>query len=338
MAWYNPFSWFDKGVPDMLPDVVRQPVGPVFADVMTEYRTRRDAEKIVLILEGGGAKGRFQAGVLARLAEIGLLDAVDAYVGTSVGALNACVTSRYFLESHNLQKVVDVWRGVRRNEDIYFGDIPSGVWSGLKTVLGGGLTKKSVLDNSPMVDLVKKHLGAPGGKMAVPVYTICMDYVMKAKRVFGPGTDPVDMAISSASVPVFFPAWKDTYCDGGTVENFGLPTALGLGATKIIAVYADADASKIPARAPAPTSINTGVAALAAMYNVQSDKAYDDMENMVAMRLAKGLSPLEIIHIYPAENTGPLLDFGARPDLLQKGYDLAVKYVTPDSITAFLKA
>ncbi len=334
--WYNPLSWFGKKEnADLLPDLTRQAIPEEFKAIFKEYDSRRDKEKLVLCLEGGGAKGRFQAGVLARMAEVGLLGRVDAILGTSVGGMNACVTARYMMESSNLQAVVDIWRGIKANKDIYFGEIPTSIWTGLKTVLGGGLTGDALLDNSPQYALVKKHLDGVTD-FGVPVYCVATDYVTHARRLLGPGTPAVDMALATSAVPVAFKAYQGKYMDGGCVENLATPTALNLGATKIIAIYCDADSSKMPVTAPAPTSINTGVAAIASMFQVQSDREFDNLERAKQLRELKGLDPIELLHLYPPDHTGDLLEFGQRPDLLKVGYDTAVKYITPATVGDFL--
>ena len=338
MPWYNPVSWFSKEEnQDLLPDLVRQPVAGEFKLVFQEYDARRSKEKIVLCLEGGGAKGRFQAGVLARMAEIGLLRRVDTIIGTSVGGMNACVTARYMDDTPNLQDVVDIWRGIKSNSDIYLGEMPTSIWTGLKTVLGGGLTGKSILDNTPQYDLVKKHLDGIT-EFRVPVYCVTTDYVTHARRLLGPGTSAVDMALATSAVPVAFKCYQGKYMDGGCVENLAIPTALNLGSSKIVAIYCDADPSKMPVSAPDPSSITTGIAALGALFQVQSDREYDNIEKVRQMREIRGQDPIEVIHMYPSGHTGDLLEFGARPDLLKMGYEIATKYLTPDYVREFLQA
>lgn len=328
------FDWFKK-TPQLLPDLNRVTVDPAFTKILDEYDGRSSKERIALTLEGGGAKGRFQAGVLARIAEIGLLRRVNMILGTSVGGMNACVTARYMFESPGLQDVVNIWRGITQNSDIYKGEMPTSLWTGLKTLLGGGLSGKGLLDNSPQYALVKRHLDGITN-FEIPVYCIATDYVTRSRRLLGPGTPAVDMALATSAVPVAFPPYQDKYMDGGCVENLATPTALNLSASKIICVYCDADASQMPVSAPSPTSINTGVAALGAMFQVQSDREFDNLEKAKQLRELRGISPIEVMHLYPPTHTGDLLEFGERPDLLQLGYNTAVKYVTPEAVRQFL--
>ena len=331
------FGWFAKKAPEMFPDINRVPVDSAIPPVIQEYESRRSAEKLGLCLEGGGAKGGWQAGIVARIAEIGLLDKVDVIVGTSVGGMNAAVISRYMGESPNMQAVVDIWRGITSNAAIYKGEMPSSFYTGLKTLIGGGLGAASLLDNSPQYDLVNKHLGGDVPS-ARPVHVITTDYITRTLRVLGPDASPVDQALATSAVPVAFPPYKGKYMDGGAVENCGVDLLLDLGCTKILVLYLSPDPSVMPVTAPLPNSINTGVAAIGAMFQVQSDKTFEKLEQIQVLRKIQGKDPIEVLHEYPEADLGDLLQFGAHPENLQNGYNCGVKYLTVDKVREFLKA
>ena len=59
------------------------------AQVMSEPSSTPDTEKFVLVLQGGGALGAYQAGAYEALDEIGLLP--DWVAGISIGAINAAI-------------------------------------------------------------------------------------------------------------------------------------------------------------------------------------------------------------------------------------------------------
>jgi len=59
--------------------------------------------KIGLAFVGGGGKGAYQIGVWKALCETGLDKQVQAVSGTSVGALNAAMFSKYGKVFHLLQ-------------------------------------------------------------------------------------------------------------------------------------------------------------------------------------------------------------------------------------------
>lgn len=60
--------------------------------------------KLGLCLEGGGAKGSYQAGVIKGLHDGGIRD-FHTITGTSIGAVNG-----YFLFTGNIQKLEDMWK------------------------------------------------------------------------------------------------------------------------------------------------------------------------------------------------------------------------------------
>jgi len=333
-------GWFDwiwkKKQPDLLADIVRVPVDPAFEAIWAEYDQRSAKEVLALCLEGGGAKGRWQGGFLARMAELGFLKRVKVIAGTSVGGLNACVTARYMDESADLQKVVDIWRGIRSNADVYKGEMPDSFWSAAKALLSGRLTGESILDVTPLRELVKRHLDGYTS-FRVPTFTVATDYMGKKINILGPGTPAVDMALATSAVPGAFPAHNKQYMDGGCVMNCPYPFLLeAQGATKIVVLYCDPDPSKMPQHSQAPNTINTGTAAIAALFSVQSDMAFTALEMTAELRKLKGEDPIEIAHFYPSVPTGTLLEFGANPELLQKGYDDAVLFFTPEKLKALL--
>ena len=57
---------------------------------------KKNAKKVNLALQGGGAHGAFTWGVIDRLLEDGRL-AIDAISGTSAGAMNAVVVADGFM-------------------------------------------------------------------------------------------------------------------------------------------------------------------------------------------------------------------------------------------------
>jgi predicted acylesterase/phospholipase RssA len=336
MGWFD-WIWKPRNKQEeMLPDIKRAPVDPAFTSILQEYSKQVSKEKLALCLEGGGAKGRWQIGFAARMADIGLLPYIQVIAGTSVGGLNATAIGRYMKESPNLQACVDIWRGIRQNSDVYIGEIPKDIISIAKALVSGKLTGDSLLDISPLRNLVHKHF-AGLTELTIPVFVIATDYITKSKVILGPGTPVVDMALATSAVPGAFPAHNGRYLDGGCVENCPYPYLLDAQkATKIIVLYCDPDPSKQPKTAEKPTTISTGAAAIASLFSVQSNMAFEVLELISEVRRLRGEDPVEIAHFYPSVPTGELLDFGGNTDLLQKGYDDAVKYLTPEKLRDFL--
>ncbi len=333
MNW--PFGWFAKK-DELLPDINRVPLSPEISGIIEEYRGRRGKERLGLCLAGGGAKGAWQVGFLSRAAEVGLLGCVDVMAGTSVGGLNCLLASKYVALTpvEAGKALTSVWRGVRGNADIYRGSVPDGFMSGAWSLIQGKLSGLSFLDVTPLDNLCKKELA--GAPLQVPVYVVTTDYTTKGKRVLGPGEDPVRMARATSSVPVMFPAYEGSFLDGACRDNVPFDFLLEDGITKLVVLYCDPDASKVPQTSEKPTSINTGVAALAALYNVQEEGAYRELENIQTIRKLSGLDPIEVAHFYPSCDTGGLLQFTQTGRLLQAGYDDAVTYLTPEKVRQFL--
>ena len=76
----------------------------------------KDARKLNLALQGGGAHGAFTWGVLDRLLSDGRID-IDGIAGTSAGAMNAAVMADGMLEGGvdgARQHLKDFWRAVSR--------------------------------------------------------------------------------------------------------------------------------------------------------------------------------------------------------------------------------
>lgn len=90
--------------------------------------------QIVLVLQGGGALGAYQAGVYQALHEAGIEP--DWIVGTSIGAINASLIAGNARQDR-LPKMKEFWRRVQREPD--FGALPgfADKWSYWSSVMRG---------------------------------------------------------------------------------------------------------------------------------------------------------------------------------------------------------
>lgn len=309
-------------------------------NVMSEYAQDLDLkkeERLGLVLAGGGAKGRWQAGFLAFLSQLGLLQEVDVVAGTSVGGLNSLLVAKYRDE---FEKAITVWENIRSNKDVYDGSLPRGGWSALLLVLAGKLTGESVLSNTPLRLLADKLFGQYRAQsdMLIPAYVVTTDRTDGSSVVLGPLSNPVDMAISTSSVPAAFPAYNNVYMDGGCSMNVPFPVIIEQGkATKVIVLYCDPDRTNALRKVEPPTVLSNGLAAINALFNVQEELSWKLLDGMQHVRKAEGLDPIEFAQFYPSAETGQLLEF-SNLDVLQKGYDDAVRFVTEEKLRAFLLA
>jgi predicted acylesterase/phospholipase RssA len=324
---------FDKSKDNSLTaDINRVPVDPSVVEILAQYEVKRskDKEKLGLCLAGGGSKGRWQIGFLARAAEMGLLKYVDIVAGTSVGGLNGLITARYL---SCFQKAIDVWRGIKVNSDVYLGTMPSGFWSIAWMLIQGKLTGPSILNVSPLQAVVEANLSGP---LEIPAMIVTTERVTGSKQIFSTleGAHPVDMAMATSSVPSAFPAYSDEFLDGGCVSNVPVFELEEVGnVTKMVILYCDPEKSN--KSAGPPTVLNNGLSAINAMYSVQEERTYREVELIRQLREAKNQGQVEYCHFYPSIDTGQLLDF-SKTDLLQKGYQDGCTYLTVDKLKAFL--
>lgn len=145
-------------------------------------------EPFALVLCGGGAAGRWQAGVLTGLAQAGIIEKASVIVGTSVGGLNAGLFSvyggnlppveelsadvgenilppppGYDLDAGHLvadtfttepppppwYTAIDVWEDIKKNEDVYKGRMD--LWGKIGAGIGFLFnTADSILDAAPL--------------------------------------------------------------------------------------------------------------------------------------------------------------------------------------------
>ncbi|WP_031406546.1 patatin-like phospholipase family protein [Thiomonas sp. FB-Cd] len=86
--------------------------------------------QVVLVLQGGGALGAYQAGVYQALSEAGIEP--DWVIGTSIGAVNGAIIAGS-VASERLQRLKAFWRAVSHGGWPRF----TGSWSRLESVLQG---------------------------------------------------------------------------------------------------------------------------------------------------------------------------------------------------------
>ena len=123
-----------------------------------------------LVLPGGGARGAFQVGVLKALAEIlpnNCQNPFPVISGTSAGAINSVVLaakSRQYC--HALRELEAVWAGFHSGQ-VFRDDALTMLKSSLHwltAIVFGGLlvgTPRSLLDNSPLRELLNRNIGFP---------------------------------------------------------------------------------------------------------------------------------------------------------------------------------
>ena len=167
-----------------------------------------------LILTGGGAKGAYEAGAVAALAEAGL--PIRLVAGSSAGALSAAM-----IAAGRADRLETTWRSLTR-ERIYSVRAPT-FFAGL---LPGWLTLRalssasSLLDPRPLRELIASSVELErihGSAIGLIVTTT--DIVRREPRVFDNHTVTVDALVAAAAVPGLFPAVE---VDGALLVDGGL--------------------------------------------------------------------------------------------------------------------
>ena len=242
--------------------------------VSTTEKTIRNARHpgIALVLQGGGARAAYQVGVLKAVSEI-LGHPEDnpfpIITGTSAGAINAAVLA---VNADNFARGVETLLNVWENfspEQVYRTDFPgvarnSVNWLG--AFLFGAVSKNhkvSLFDNSPLADLIEKHV--PLARIAKHIESGVLRAVSVTASGYTSGqncaffqaaTDVqgwrrsqrvgirvsqlrVEHLMASSAIPFAFPATKinrEYFGDGSIRQMAPVSPALHLGATRVFVV------------------------------------------------------------------------------------------------------
>jgi NTE family protein len=167
-----------------------------------------------LILTGGGAKGAYEAGAVAALAEAGL--PIRLVAGSSAGALSAAL-----IAAGRADRLEATWRSITR-EQVYSVRAPT-FFAGL---LPGWLTlralsnARSLLDPQPLRELITASVELERIRSSpIGLVVTATDLVRRQPRVFDNQTVTVDALVAAAAVPGLFPAVE---VDGALLVDGGL--------------------------------------------------------------------------------------------------------------------
>jgi NTE family protein len=230
-----------------------------------------DRPRTALVLSGGGARGAYQAGVLAGLLEHGFLEETqfDFLVGSSAGSLNAAMlASRAEDPAAGVQELERIWREIHADK-VYRTDIASlgrtGVRWAFDLTFGGAtgsVKARSLLDTAPLHELLRRQLRAgqieeniQSGRLsalaviATDLHTSNGVIFLQAAREIREWqrrrwrvertTITPEHLLASSAIPVFFPPvgidgrW---FSDGSIRNTAPLAPAIQLGADRIIAI------------------------------------------------------------------------------------------------------
>jgi NTE family protein len=209
-------------------------------------RAKNQAQKqrpVVLVFQGGGALGAYQAGVYQALHEAKIEP--DWIIGTSIGAINASLIAGNEPENR-LEKLEEFWRRMRRKE---FWGLSS--WPGLSdtaaywsTLLGGipgffepnplaflgahyplGRDKAGFYSTTPLEKTLTELVDFALVKRCTPRLTVGAAHVRSSQMRYFDSRETAITArhvMASGALPPAFPAVRidgELYWDGGILSN-----------------------------------------------------------------------------------------------------------------------
>ncbi|MCD6309391.1 MAG: patatin-like phospholipase family protein [Candidatus Eremiobacteraeota bacterium] len=180
--------------------------------------------KTALILEGGGAKGAFEAGVIKYIYEKKI--PIDLVCGTSVGAINAA-----FFAFRKIKDLIKLWSWIQ--PDQVYHPWPS---HSLKDLL----SFTHIFSNSPLEKTLRKHFKKTKiNKSPVPIVITAFNLQKATIETFDHNskTDLVDVLMASSAIQGIFPPRviaNQQYIDGGNGDNLPLKYAIDNGCKRLI--------------------------------------------------------------------------------------------------------
>jgi NTE family protein len=201
-----------------------------------------------LVLSGGGAKGAYEAGVAAALAERGL--AIRLVAGSSAGALNAAM-----IAAGQTDRLDALWRGLTRDRVyalrtrvLFAGLLPG--WLTLLALDHAG----SLFDPAPLRELIDATLDLERVRASpVRLLVVTSDLARREARVFDNRTVTRQALLAAAAVPGAFPAVDvdgTLLVDGGLTGRAPVLEALAAGEplSRVLVVmsYAPAEQGRPP--------------------------------------------------------------------------------------------
>jgi NTE family protein len=239
---------------------------------MPNRAAAKEPSRTALVLSGGGARGAYQAGVLAGLLERGFgsspLPPFNIYVGSSAGSINAAMLAAY-ADSFptGVARLIDVWSTIMAH-DVFRTDIGSLGLIGARWAwdlsFGGALRSvqpKSLLDTTPLRTLLARiplhrinaHIRS-GVLRALAV--AATDLYTSNGVLFVQGQSKLkswkrshwqiertrigsNHLMASSAIPIFFPSIRigGRHFGDGCIRNTApLSPAINLGAERIVAI------------------------------------------------------------------------------------------------------
>lgn len=276
--------------------------------------------QLSLNIVGSGAKGVIVAGMLKAIYELGIKP--DVVFGASSGALNAAL----FIQG-DMELLEHLWMNIT-NKDV-------------KTLNLCGLFDGALYSYSPLLKTLRKYIDPAKLRSGAPFYVCCTSLVENGSVHFDLNsagcqaksvsrltaqsrlsqfairtstTDPLEILVASASIPVLVPPVNDELVDGGITDNYSLLTALEMGVNKIILLNAGK---------PVARPVKSLIDAAEILFSLPEWSIF--LKQRDAVIHEKG--PDFLTEIYGDPGSCPLFDFDYkhfdRKALFKQGYDKA---------------
>lgn len=325
------FPWDQPAKPQYL-NLIRQPVGEEFKKIMLQYDPD-GKETLALVLCGGGLFGSHEFAEIYRLWELGVLARVKFIVGTSVGALNACLTAKFF---NDMDKGLKVWEGITKNNDVYDGSMDTGftnIIGDLWAIKSGAPAFLNPRGLYALIDKLFKGTYLDG--FEVPVITTA-SRLRDGKDMYVKGhVDTVACVRTSAAMFPCLPAAKDhegALCiDGGLGQNMPIEAAIREGATKIILIGTSPDV--VPDVEPKNNIMDVAGRLLPNIMKKFEDNAWEWIEEY---KKNKDNRTVEFLSSYPDKDLGNVLSAKETYDRIRLGYAQACQDFTADKVKELL--
>jgi NTE family protein len=272
---------------------------------------------IALVLQGGGARAAYQVGVLKALSEIldhPVENPFPIITGTSAGAINAAVLAANADNfARGVEILVKVWSGFSPDQ-VYRTDFPGVARNSIKwlsALVFGAMSndkKVSLFDNSPLFDLLGKHVDIArisqhvesGALRALSV--TASGYTSGQSCAFFQGAAElngwqrslrvgirvkqltIEHLVASAAIPFAFPAiriHREYFGDGSIRQMAPVSPALHLGAERVFVVGTAKLLKEIPDRMRSDSYPSLAQIAGHAMASIFLDTLAVDIERLL---------------------------------------------------------
>ncbi len=205
-------------------------------------------KKIGLCLTGGGARGGYQIGAVKALEELGILEQVTTFSGTSIGAANACV-----IASRGLAVAEHVWRHMPqenipkiKKDDQKKTRLETGYYSMevFEQVMKDAIDYDALRQKEVYITVALG--GSEGGNFVDFFKTYFNHYLRKDSQVKYMPVHALSnqlvhqSVIASCSIPFFFPPVKmdgNNCFDGGMYDRIPVKPLVEAGCEEIIIIH-----------------------------------------------------------------------------------------------------